>query len=388
MTSAQHESRGDFIGSFPYILKAPPRTSSLRTKWHTFSSNARGLLCFHPPGHAYQDHWPSSNKVALHTPERNKSSMSPPSSRDSTAPSSMTRSRSYQVRRERVAQRTMWEDKTTAITTKFPQTGNKPPSEAAASDNAPLIDDRGTRRPRLASSLYDDHAVDPPHFNETQTGTEGGEHHCATGDTLEALIDALMQIGDSEEWDSVSSMGTSSSSTEASFEMATDDQSEVGVEVGEKWGKSSAGAWEGADGRRAWEAMKRRVIHIEEYGTLPPDAMDHGAERSSREFRARRRRSWAEQAIRGHAREEASRRAAAKKRRRHAGCWVRENGAITRLVRDFFHFFPPFLHLRTKCPVYSFIDFFSSLFWHLWTHPLFTVRTSNMRPTRDRGLGL
>jgi hypothetical protein len=341
MAFTQHESRGESIGSFPSIPRTPPRSSGFRTKWHTLSSSARGLLCFHPPDDAYENHWPSDNKVALHTPSRSKSAMSQPSSRDITAPWNVVRSRSCQVHTEKVAKyearETIWDDKmttTTMTTTKLSSPGSKPSSEAAASVNAPLIEQSSARRPGLANPLYDDHMASPLHFNMTQTRAEGGEDRIATGDTIEALIDTILQIGDSEEWDSVASFGTSSLGTEA----AIDDKSMVCGVGEEKTKNGSAGATEDADAdeRRAWEDMKRRVMHIEEFGALPLDGASAGdSERTSREFRARRRKSWAEKAIRGPAREETSRRSlATKKRRRHAGCWVREDGVFMRLVRD------------------------------------------------------
>ncbi len=254
------------------------------------------------------------------------------SSRGSTAPLNVARSKSYQVHTEKVAKHegreavAAWDDKRSTAMKSSP-TGNKLLSGAAVSVNAPLIKERGARQPGLASPLYDDHAVAPPHFNGTQTRAEGREPHIhiATGETVDALIDALFQIGDYEECDSVASLGTPLPlNTEVGLEKATEDKP---MKVGEKEKKTKkrfTGAREEVAARRAWEDVKRRVMHVEEYGALAPDdvgdadAMDHDAERASREFRARRRRGWAEEAIRGRAREEAGRGATAKKRRRHA----------------------------------------------------------------------
>ena len=297
--------------------------------------------------------------------------MSHSSSRNTTAPWNV-RGRSCQVHREKVAKyegrETIWGDKTTT-TTKLSSQGSKPSSEAAASGNALLIEKISARRPELAKSLYDDHVATPPRFNGTQTKGEGAEHRIATGDTVEALIDALMQIGDSEEYDSLASLGastwTSSLGTEATgLESAAIDDKSMICGVGEeklktktktKTKNGSVGAWEEADPdeRRAWENMKRRVMHIEEFGALPLDGAGgaRDAERTSRDFRARRRRSWAEKAMRvgGHAREETSRRAA-KKWRRNAGCWVREDGVFMRLVRGetSFPFFLICIHGLTR----------------------------------------
>jgi hypothetical protein len=373
MTSTKHESRGESVGSFPSTPRTPPRSTGFRTKLHTISSSARGLLCIYPPNDAYENHWPSNDKVARHTPARSKSQ---PSSRDTTtSPWNVVRGRSCQVHTKKVpkqeARDTIWNDKMTTATatmtmtatpatTKFSQPGSKPSSEGAVSVNAPLIEESGAQRPGSESPQsprYDDHVAPPLHFNGTQSrAKEAEQQHIATGDpdTIEALIDAILQIGDSaeEECYSVANLvGTSLLGTEA----AIDDKSMIfGAEVQErvvaeekttKHCSAADGAWEegGADARRAWEDMKRRVMDIEEFGALPlggAGAGDAEPERASREFRARRRRSWAEKTVGlgGHApREEAkSRRTATnpKKRRRHAGCWVRKDGVFMRLVRS------------------------------------------------------
>ena len=304
--------------------------------------------------------------------------MSQPSSRNTPpAPWNVRRGSSCHVHTmKKVAKHegreAIWDDKMTKMTTtttKVSPPGSKPSSEAAASVNAPLIEQSGARRPGSENPLYDDHVATPLHLNGTKSRAEEAEPHIATGDTIEALMDAILQIGNFEECDSLAGPGTPSADTEA----AIDDRSMVcGVGDGdgesEKNRSAGAGAWEegGVDARRAWEDMKRRVMDMEEFGaTLPLDGAGD-AERASREFRARRRRSWAEKTIRGHphkhthAREEGlgSRRASTKKRRRHAGCWVREDGVFMRLVREE-HPFP---------------------LLHSWTNSLFTVRTSNVRP--------
>ena len=394
MVSTLHKSRGESIGSFPSTPRTPRRPCGFRTKWRTLSSSARGILCLRPPDHAYQDRWPSNNQVSLHTPARSKSATTQPNPQDTDtmAPRNVVRSRSRQVHTKKVAkyqEREAIRDdevttKSTTTTTEISTPESKPSSIATASVNAPLVKERGAprRRPGSASRRYDDHVAVPRHLNGTQARSEGAKNGIATGDTIDALIDALLQIEDSEECDTASP-GTSSSGysgTESEYvglEDAIDDESTVcGAGAREdktkNWNRS-AGAWPGeeADARRAWEEMKRRVMHIEEFGALPPDeagdanAMDHDAERASSEFRARLRRSWAEETIRGHAPEKASRRVTAKKRRRHAGCWVREDGVYLRLVRDFFLL----LHVV--------------LLLHSWTQSLFTVRTSNVRPTKQ-----
>lgn len=352
----QYESRDQSIGDFPISPRMPPQTpaSGFRTKWHTLSSSARGLLCFYPDDRAYED-----SIVAPNTPAW--SNVTWPSPRDNTPPFNGVHSRSHQVHPETVAKhqgRNSERDKTT--TTKLPSTENQPSSGAVASANAPLIKDRGARRHGLANPLCDHHAA-LLHLNGARTRADRRE--VATGDTIEALIDAILQIGDATQG-CRSGVGTPLGS-EARSERATngdddDDSKRRGPagarEAGEKKEAAerfAAGVcWEDADARRAWEAMKRRVMHVEEYGALPPEdvgeavgAVDHHrAEPASREYRARRRRCWAEEAIRGQARDEPSRRAAMKKRRRHAGCWIRENDVFVRLVSEILEFiFPQYL---------------------------------------------
>jgi hypothetical protein len=377
MAFTQHESRELSVGEFPSVPRVPPRTSGFRTKWHTLSSSARGLLCFCPADHACKDDWPSDSIVDLNTPAR--SDVSWQSSRDGTAPLNGMRSRLYQDRTGKVAKhegRKAVRDKTTTVTT----TEHKPSSNAVSSVNAPPIKQRDARRHGLASPLCDHAAL--LHLNGSRTRGERTGHDVATGDTVEALIDAILQIGDSQGCGSAASLGMPLGIEVGPEEKATTND---GKSKGKK--ESSAGAWEDTDARRAaWEAMKRRVMHIEEYGALPPEdsdeddagdapdaaeAMDHNAERASRECRAWRRRRWAEEAIRGQAREDASRRAVAKKRRRYAGWWIHENEVFARLVREIFQFSLP------SCRQ----DGVS----HLWTHPFFTrfaVRASNMRPIK------
>ena len=77
----------------------------------------------------------------------------------------------------------------------------------------------------------------------------------------------------------------------------------------------------------AWEALKRRVLYVEEHGGSPLDMSDgNDAERALRELRAQLRRGWAEEVMRMRAQEENSR--STKKRRRNAGQWTCENGDL------------------------------------------------------------
>jgi hypothetical protein len=420
MVSTKHESRGESIGSFPSTPRTPPRSTrstGFRTKWHTLSSSARGYLCIHPPDDAYENHWPSDSRVALHAPARSKSQ---PSSRNATPPPwNVVRGKSCPTHTKKVAKREAREairdDKMTTAamatmamtamtaTMKFSPSGSKPSSEGAASVNGPpQIEESGARRPGSESPLYDDHVGTPLHFNGSQSRAEEAERqHIATGDTIEALIDAILQIGDSEEEAKYDSARSSLADAPLlGTEAAIDDKSMIfGVEEGvgegerreEKATKDCAALAVGAgeedsdpppDARRAWEDMKKRVMNIEQFGALPLDggaASAGDAERASREFRARRRRSWAEKTIRVHAppppREETKgRRTAAnsKKRRRHAGCWIREDGVFMRLVSKREHLFYFFIVLVLSCMDSNSLAFFFTR--------AFTVRTSDVRP--------
>jgi hypothetical protein len=302
----------------------------------------------------YNDRRPSDNTlVALDTPSWSNSTVSLPSSGFTAVP--------WNVLPE--GRESKWDDEITMTTaaTEFSPQGSNPSSEEAASVNEPLIEENGARRPGSASPLYDDHvAAALLHF-------QGPRHHIPTEFAIDTLIDALLEIGDYEEEDSdsVASLGMSSLFTyyieEGSLEKAFDDKSTVcgGVGEDEDEDENTQTAWEDTqaawEGRRAWEDMKRRVMYIEEFGAAqqqqPLDGAPGDAERASREFRARRRRNWAEEAIRGSAaRDEVKRRASAKRRRRHAGYWVRQDGVLVRLVSD------PFLIL----PLHFCI--------HSWTH--------------------
>ena len=235
---------------------------------------------------------------------------------------------------------------TVTTSTAFSLPGSsEPSSKKAASVNAPLIEESGAQRRGSESPRHDDHVPPPLHlnrFNGTQSRAEEVEQPIATGETIGALIDAILEIvyseEEEEEYDSVTSLGMPSFGSEAA---AMDDNSTVcGVEEREEEDEEEEEGGVDASARRAWEDMKRRLMDVEEFGAgLPLD----GVEGSSRESRARRRKSWAEKAaVRGHVREEASRRTSAKKGRRHAGCWVREDGVFMRLVREthlFFFFF-------------------------------------------------
>ena len=76
----------------------------------------------------------------------------------------------------------------------------------------------------------------------------------------------------------------------------------------------------------AWEALKRRVLYLEEHDGSPLEMGE--AERALRELRAQLRRGWAEEKMRMRAREESTR--STKKRRRNAGWWACENGDLLR----------------------------------------------------------
>jgi len=245
-------------------------------------------------------------------------------------------------------------------------------SEAAASLNSPLINAKDAHGPGDATPLCD-------HASFLYFDGSADHHQVATSGDIGALIDALFQIGD---WDSVLTPGpltpfTITDDTDSEKTMKQEDVGGVRKEGGCAW--RCCGAKEDADvttdARQAWEAMKRRVLHIEEHGALPDDWEDNEAaaaawgvyrdaeaELASREQRARRRKGWAQEALtHRHAGQQPRRRRAstkkkdskattttattttpaakkAKKGRRHGGCWIREkDGVFERLVRFQLH---------------------------------------------------
>jgi len=329
-------------------------------------------------GRAQQDgnDWTKDSKDILHA--RSKSDVSrPSSSRDSSvAPQNCTPRKLQRAHTEKVGGNTLAKEvvKTLAIR----PTEHTPRSEAAASLNlnVPSIKERGAQHRRGdISPLCDlDHAS-PFHFEETTAGHQV----VPTGDTIEALIDAMFQLedGDGSCASTPGPLTPCTDSDDAESEKTEEDEEGsiqmVALEEREK--RISAGPrWDEEDARRAWEAMKRRVMYIEEHGALPDDS-EHDAptwnyrdavERALRESRARWRKGWAEEAMRRsqagqhlgqgrQAREEDEKDAnpkreeedeededeemgdltttMTKKGRRHAGCWIRENdGVFVRLV--------------------------------------------------------
>jgi hypothetical protein len=103
-----------------------------------------------------------------------------------------------------------------------------------------------------------------------------------------------------------------------------------GAEAAGKLSSSLQGAEEWPENQResdpAWEALKRRVLYLEEHGSSPLDMSE--AEPALRELRAQLRRGWAEEMMRMKEREESTR--SIKKRRRNAGWWTYENGDLLR----------------------------------------------------------
>ena len=342
MASTKYESRDQSIGAFPICPRGPPgppRTFGFRINWHTLTSSARGLLCFYPDDREYEDHWHDSI-VALHSPAWSDLSWSCSGETDGA------HDRSHQAHTENLAKHEgnkSGSDKTTT-TTKLSPTEHEPSSGAVASVNVPLIKDRGARRHGLANPFCDHAAF--LHFIGARTRAEP---EVATGDSVEALIDAILQIAASSTQGCGSGRATPLG-VKARPEQATNDdpKGQAGAQGGEK--KEGSAAGEETDAKRAWEAMKRRVMLVEEYGALPSEdadageadaQMDHGGERALSEYRAWRRRCWVEEAMRGQAREEASWRVSTKKRQRYAGCWIRENDVFVRLVSEIVQFFLP-----------------------------------------------
>jgi len=192
-------------------------------------------------------------------------------------------------------------------------------SEAASS--ALLIEERGAHWRGEASPLYD-HAV---FFNADGMADWAWDDDGTTEETMEAyraLIDAMFQNEDR------GSRGGSPNLRHHPNGIDAGSNSKKRRGPGGEKGKAVLESRNEADARRAWEATKRRVIHLEEFGELPDDVE---AERASRERRAWRRKGWAEETIQGKAREDASLGADKKKRRRQGGCWMRENGVFVRL---------------------------------------------------------
>jgi hypothetical protein len=183
----------------------------------------------------------------------------------------------------------------------------------------------------------------------------------------------MFQIGD---WDSMLGPGQPTPfafTDDAGSEKTVKQEEEGGVRQERRCAWRRCGQEEDADvatdARRAWEAMKRRVLHIEEHGAPPDDWEDDDAvawgiyrdaeaELVSREQRARQRKGWAQEALmhpppragqQARTRGASSKKdpkaittttttrtaAKAKKGRRLGGCWIREkDGVFVRLVRS------------------------------------------------------
>jgi hypothetical protein len=371
MASTRQEST-ELVGISFNVPPARARTSSIRINWRKFSSSARSVLCIRTRVRAQQDDndWTRDSKDVLHL--RSKSDVArPSSSRDSSvAPQTRKPRKLQRAHTEIVGGNTLVQE--VAKTLAIRPTEHTPRSETAASLNlnVPSIKERGAQYRRGdVSPLCDlDHAS-PFHFEETAAG-----HQVApTGDTIEAMIDAMFQLED-EDGSCASTPGPLTPCTDGADSEKTEQNGEGRVQMvvlEEREKRISAGPrWDEEDARRAWEAMKRRVMYIEEHGALPDDS-EHDAptwnyrdavERALRESRARWRKGWAEEAMRRsqagqqlgqgrEAREEDEKDAnpkrdesedeemgdltttMTKKGRRHAGCWIRENdGVFVRLV--------------------------------------------------------
>lgn len=340
----------------------PPQSAGLRTKWRKLSLGARNVFCVRAQNRAYEDCNDGSNDVLDIRSGSNLSWTSSPRDHRPAPPSSTPAPDGAQ--HTPAAEKAAGDEAKEAankLTTQSTEDTTR--SEAAASLNSPLINAKGAHGPGDASPLCD-------HASLLYFDGGSPEHHqvATTGD-IGALIDALFQIG---EWDSVLTPGPLTPFTIA--DDADSDKTMKQEDVGGGCAWRCCGAKEDADvttdARQAWEAMKRRVLHIEEHGALPDDWEDNEAaaaaawgvyrdaeaELASREQRARWRKGWAQEALTHcHAGQQPRRRRAstkkkdskvtattpttpaakkAKKGRRHGGCWVREkDGVFLRLVR-------------------------------------------------------
>ena len=353
------------LGRSPSVSNTPPpQDAGLRTKWRKLSLGARSVFCVRAQDRVGEDCNDGSKEV-LHTRSRSDLPWTPSPRDHCLAPPKST-----PPLKPRRAQRTYTTEKVNGnegkeaankLTTK--STEHTTHSQAAASLNSPLTNAKDAHGPGGAAPLCD-HASSFLYFDSSE------EHHtvATTGDTIGALIDALFQIGD---WDSMLGPGPPTPFTfsdDAGSEKTVKQEGEGGVrkEGGCAWrccgAKEDVGVT--TDAQRAWEAMKRRVLHIEEHGALPDDweddeaaawgiYRDAEAELASRQQRARQRKSWAQEALTHcHAGQQSSPRRAsskkdpktitttttaakAKKGRRHGGCWIREkDGVFVRLVSE------------------------------------------------------
>lgn len=341
----------------------PPQSASLRSKWRKLSLGARSVFCIRPQDRAFGD-CNDYSKDVLHARSRSDLpwTSSPRDHRLAPPNSTPSPNRAQHTHTAEKAHGNEAKEAANKLTIKSAEHTTR--SGAAASLNSPLINAKGTHGHGDAIPLCD-HASflyfdgSPEHHHQVAT----------TGDTISALIDALFQIGD---WDDVLSPApatpfTFTDDADSEKTIKQEEEGKVRMEGGCAW--RCCGAEEDADvttdARRAWEAMKRRVLHIEEHGALPDDweddeaaawgvYRDAEAELASREQRARRRKGWAQETLTHcHAGQQPRRRRAsskrdskvtkttattpaakAKKGRRHGGCWIREkDGVFVRLVR-------------------------------------------------------
>jgi hypothetical protein len=290
MASTQQKGRGQFIGgttsSSPTLR---PQITGLRIRWRKLSLSARSILCVRATNSVYEDRndWASNSKDVLHTRSRSDAPCpSPSSSRsDGVAPQNSlgTSTIAPDVHAEKAYGNRIKEAAKKLTINPTEQTSR---SEAAASLNSLLIKERGAHRRGDASPLCDHGSF--LHFGFEGTTTD--HHQVATTDTIGALIDAMFQIGDRS---GAPSPGPSTTFTD---DWGSEKTVKAEVEVaGWRWegvaerekgfsiGRSGQ-AKEDADARRAWEAMKRRVMYIEEHGALPDDLEEEDGDEDNAAF--------------------------------------------------------------------------------------------------------
>ncbi len=339
MVSTPLKRKGQLADDSFGIPRARPQGTGIRTRWRKLSTGARSMLCIHAASSAYEDYydWPSDSKDFLHT--RSRSDLSWPTvsqdggvSSSSSSPLHSTPRRAQRTHAEKAGGKNEAKEATkTPTAIRAPEQTSH--SEAAASLNALLIKEKGAHR-RGDASPFCDRASSVFRFDgTTSTSTTTMEHHhqVESGDTIRALIDTMFQIGDRS---CASSPGpppmpfTDDAVSEKTAKTRKEDEDEGRTSANRVAGRQkktiSAGRrWEAkedadaaADARRAWEALKRRVMYIEEHGALPDDfeeeedaassasaAADHryrGAEAEEGALRDRRacsRKCWAQEVL-------------------------------------------------------------------------------------------
>ncbi|KAH9959465.1 hypothetical protein BC827DRAFT_1268814 [Russula dissimulans] len=327
--SSREKSRQSSVGDYSCVSTVAPPSPSFRINWRKLGSGARSILCIWAANSAYNDPWASGSRDIRKM--RARSDAPWVSSPDGAASPNKTPSREQQAHIKKVGGNETTQAALHERARKLRPTERASLSEAATS--ALLIKERGAHWHGEASPLYD-HAV---LLNADGMADWAWDNDDTAGETMEAyraLIDAMFQIENRDSRGGSPNLRHHHRPHPNGTNAGSNSKKRRGGHGREK-GKAVLGSWNEADARRAWEATKRRVIYIEEFGELPDDA--EKAERASSERRARRRKGWVEETIGGKAQEDASLRAD-KTRRRQGGWWIRENGVFVRLTEFIVHY--------------------------------------------------